>query len=111
MAEQSSLFLCIGDLDVDVLFGVDRLPTRDSKVNGTRLQRVPGGMAGNAAVGLARLGGRVRVIGRVGGDDNGAFSLAGLNAAGVDTRHVVLLPDPKHLCASRSSRPTGEIPR
>ena len=28
------LFLCIGDIDVDVVIEVDRLPPRDGKVNG-----------------------------------------------------------------------------
>ncbi|MDQ0395371.1 carbohydrate kinase family protein [Labrys monachus] len=83
------LFLCIGDIDVDILFGVDRLPVRDSKVNGRRLQRVPGGMAGNVSMGLARLGARVRLLGRVGDDEDGVFALQGLAGAGVDTGFVV----------------------
>jgi sugar/nucleoside kinase (ribokinase family) len=86
------LFLCIGDIDVDVLIQVDRLPTRDSKVNGALLQRVPGGMAGNVAVALARLGAPVRILGRVGDDDEADFALAGLGKAGVDTRFVARLP-------------------
>ena len=43
--EQLPLFLCIGDLDVDVMIEVDRLPTRDGKVNGIVKQKAPGGMA------------------------------------------------------------------
>lgn len=82
------LFLCIGDIDVDVLIGVDRLPTRDGKVNGNLLQRVPGGMAGNVSVALARLGARVRILGRVGDDEDAAFALEGLAQAGVDTGFV-----------------------
>jgi len=31
---QRPLFLCVGDVDVDVMIEVDRLPTRDGKVNG-----------------------------------------------------------------------------
>ena len=82
------LFLCIGDIDVDVMIQVDRLPTRDGKVNGTLMRRLPGGMAGNVATGLARLGARVRILGRVGDDQEAAFALEHLDAAGVVTVFV-----------------------
>ena len=86
--EELPLFLCIGDLDVDVLIEVDRLPTRDGKVNGIVKQKAPGGMAGNVAAALARLGSRVRVLGRVGDDADGAFAVKSLEQAGVDTSFV-----------------------
>jgi ribokinase len=82
------LFLCVGDLDVDVLIEVDRLPTRDGKVNGVMKQKAPGGMAGNVAAALARLGSRVRVLGRVGDDADGAFAVKSLEQVGVDTSFV-----------------------
>ncbi len=82
------LFLCIGDLDVDVMIEVDRLPTRDGKVNGVVKQKAPGGMAGNVAAALARLGSRVRVLGRVGDDADGAFAVTSLEQVGVDTSFV-----------------------
>ena len=87
-AEELPLFLCIGDLDVDVIIEVDRLPTRDGKVNGVVKQKAPGGMAGNVAAGLARLGSRVRVLGRVGDDADGAFAVKSLDEVGVETRFV-----------------------
>jgi sugar/nucleoside kinase (ribokinase family) len=86
--EELPLFLCIGDLDVDVLIEVDRLPTRDGKVNGVVKQKAPGGMAGNVAAALARLGSRVRVLGRVGEDADGAFAVKSLEQVGVDTSFV-----------------------
>jgi len=89
--EELPLFLCIGDLDVDVLIEVDRLPTRDGKVNGVVKQKAPGGMAGNVAAALARLGSRVRVLGRVGDDADGAFAVKSLEHAGVDTSFVSCL--------------------
>ena len=87
-AEDLPLFLCIGDLDVDVLIEVDRLPTRDGKVNGIVKQKAPGGMAGNVAAALARLGSRVRVLGRVGDDADGVFAVESLQQVGVDTSFV-----------------------
>ena len=86
--EELPLFLCIGDLDVDVLIEVDRLPTHDGKVNGVLKQKAPGGMAGNVAAGLARLGSRVRVLGRIGDDADGAFAVKSLEQVGVDTSFV-----------------------
>jgi sugar/nucleoside kinase (ribokinase family) len=86
--EELPLFLCIGDLDVDILIEVDRLPTRDGKVNGAVRQKAPGGMAGNVAAALARLGSRVRVLGRVGDDADGAFAVKSLDQVGVDTSFV-----------------------
>jgi sugar/nucleoside kinase (ribokinase family) len=86
--EELPLFLCVGDLDVDVLIEVDRLPTRDGKVNGVVKQKAPGGMAGNVAAALARLGSRVRVLGRVGDDADGAFAVKSLEQVGVDTSFV-----------------------
>jgi sugar/nucleoside kinase (ribokinase family) len=86
--EELPLFLCVGDLDVDVLIEVDRLPTRDGKVNGVLKQKAPGGMAGNVAAALARLGSRVRVLGRIGDDGDGAFAVKGLEQVGVDTSFV-----------------------
>ena len=90
-AEELPLFLCIGDLDVDVMIEVDRLPTRDGKVNGVVKQKAPGGMAGNVAAGLARLGSRVRVLVRIGDDADGAFAVESLAKVGVDTSHVARL--------------------
>ena len=101
-------FLCVGDIDVDVLIGVDRLPTRDGKVNGRMLQRVPGGMAGNVAVALARLGARVRVLGRVGDDAEAAFALDALAAAGVDTGFVARLAGVRTFSCLALLTPDGE---
>jgi ribokinase len=86
--QELPLFLCIGDLDVDVLIEVDRLPTRDGKVNGVVKQKAPGGMAGNVAAALARLGSQVRVLGRIGDDADGVFAVMSLEQVGVDTNFV-----------------------
>src|SRR5258708_7056113 len=104
----SPLFLCIGDIDVDVLIRVDRLPTRDGKVNGDLIQRVPGGMAGNVSMALARLGARVRVLGRVGDDGEAALALDGLGRAGVDTAFVVRLSGVRTFSCIGLITPDGE---
>ena len=77
-------FLCIGDIDVDLIVTLESLPDRDGKINGRQVARTPGGMAANAAAALARLGADVRLFGTVGTDEAGEFALAALRRAGVD---------------------------
>jgi len=101
-------FLCIGDIDVDILIEVDHLPTRDGKVNGQHLRRVPGGMAGNASVALSRLGACVRILGRVGDDDEGAFALDALAQAGVETGFVSHLAGVRTFSCIGLITPDGE---
>lgn len=77
-------FLCVGDIDVDLIVTVESLPDRDGKINGCQVARTPGGMAANAATALARLGADVRLFGTVGTDEAGEFALAELRRRGVD---------------------------
>jgi sugar/nucleoside kinase (ribokinase family) len=105
---KSPLFLTVGDIDVDVLINVDRLPTRDGKVNGAVVQKAPGGMAGNVAVALARLGARVRILGRVGDDAEGDFAVSGLARGGVDTSFVSRLAGATTFSCISLLTPDGE---
>ena len=102
------LFLCVGDIDVDVMIQVDRLPTRDGKVNGTLVRRVPGGMAGNVSAALAKLGARVRILGRVGDDDEATFALNALDHAGVATELVRRLAGTRTFSCIGLIAPDGE---
>ncbi len=83
------LVLCVGDIDVDLLVKVSELPRLDDKVSGRDIALTPGGMSANVAVGLARLGGRVRLVGATGDDSSGEFALAAIAREGVDVRYVV----------------------
>lgn len=82
---------CIGDIDVDWLMQVDRLPSHDDKLPARSLVRRPGGMAANVAFTVQRLGGESRLIGRVGNDDEGQELLAHLRNEGVDVGGVVVV--------------------
>lgn len=88
----SPLIACIGDIDVDWLMQVDWLPSQDDKIPARSLVRAPGGMAANVAVAIQHLGGRSRLIGRVGGDDEGQGLVAYLSRRGVDVDHVTIIP-------------------
>ncbi len=82
------LIACVGDIDLDWLVSVDRLPSRDDKIGSQALERRPGGMAANVAATIAKLGARSRLIGAVGTDREGEEAIRHLSATGIDLGHV-----------------------
>jgi ribokinase len=78
----------VGSLNMDVVCRVARAPAAGETVLGEAVSFVPGGKGANQAVAAARLGGRVRMVGCVGGDDFGARLRAGLAREGIDVTHV-----------------------
>lgn len=77
------LVSCTGIATVDTIFGVDELPGGDGKFSAKWLQETGGGVAANAAVAVARLGGRSRFIGCVGTDSRSIAARKGLITEGV----------------------------
>ena len=81
--------LCAGIIVLDEVFRVDKFPDHDSKVEAKEFFVVNGGCAANAAVAVARLGGRALLAGPLGGpagtDDNGDRVLAALDREAIDT--------------------------
>jgi sulfofructose kinase len=80
--------LCLGHITADRVFDVAAMPAAPGKYRAGELAFAPGGMAANAAVAIARLGGRAVFCGRVGDDATGAAVLAALAEQGVDTSLV-----------------------
>ena len=78
----------VGSLNMDLVVGVERHPKPGETVIGGDLQRFPGGKGANQAVAAARLGARVRMVGRVGLDEYGAELLRGLENEGIDALGV-----------------------
>ena len=76
---------CVGVGVIDLIYRVDTLPTGDGKMFADDLREVGGGMAANAAVAVARLGGASQWFGRLGQDEMGERILAGIAAEGVGT--------------------------
>ena len=58
--------LCIGIPVRDLTFRVEAVPERGSKANATHLAEICGGNALNAAIAIARLGGRAAFAGPMG---------------------------------------------
>ncbi|MCA9872979.1 MAG: hypothetical protein KC441_04975 [Anaerolineales bacterium] len=89
--------LCLGHAAYDLTFAVPHHPAPDEKSVADRFVGCGGGPAANAAVAVARLGGRSAFAGYLGDDVYGVLHLAELAAEGVDTRLVVRGPDPTPL--------------
>lgn len=84
--------LTVGENSVDLVAALAVHPEPDSKQAIRSFAEFAGGEAATAAVGLARLGWRVRYIGRFGDDHYGDRGCASLRAEGVDIDEVVRVP-------------------
>lgn len=80
--------LIVGSINMDLVVKVPKIPAPGENVFGSDFQMIPGGKGANQAVGVARLGCRALMSGRVGHDGFGDTLLASLREAGVDTSHV-----------------------
>jgi ribokinase len=80
----------VGSINLDLVAQVERLPRSGETLTGATLERIPGGKGANQAVGAARLGAGVRMVGCVGRDPYAEEALAGLREEGVelDVREV-----------------------
>jgi sulfofructose kinase len=81
--------LCTGIIVLDEVFRVEEFPQADGKIEAKDFFIVNGGCAANAAIAIARLGGRAALAAPLGGpagaDANGDRVLAALNRENVDT--------------------------
>jgi len=77
--------LCAGIIVLDEVFRVEEFPRNDGKIEAEEFFAVNGGCAANAAVAVARLGGRAVLAGPLGTDENGDRVLAALAREAIDT--------------------------
>jgi ribokinase len=82
----------VGSLNMDFVVQVQALPRPGETVSGTNFETIPGGKGANQAVAAGRLGGRARMVGRVGDDVFGQKLVESLASAGVDASGVVVTP-------------------
>jgi ribokinase len=78
----------VGSINMDLVVRAPRHPKPGETILGTSFDTFPGGKGANQAVAAARLGGRVKMVGRVGNDSFGDSLLATLQKDGVDTSHI-----------------------
>ncbi len=88
-----SHIIVVGSLNMDLVVRAPHLPIPGETVLGNDFQTIPGGKGANQAVGAARLGANVTMIGCVGNDDFGKSLRANLQKEGVDTTHILTIPD------------------
>ncbi|MCP3394141.1 sugar kinase [Bradyrhizobium sp. CCGB12] len=95
MAGIAPRIVCIGIPVRDLTFRVAAMPERGSKANASHLAEICGGNALNAAIAIARLGGRVTFAGPMGDarETSSGFILERMVQEGIDTTHIVRMPD------------------
>lgn len=86
--------LCIGIPVRDLTFRVEAVPSRGSKIPASAFGEICGGNAMNAAIGIARLGGKARMCGPMGdaGEAAAQFIFARLGEEGIDSQNLVHMP-------------------
>ncbi|MEQ1648104.1 MAG: PfkB family carbohydrate kinase [Hyphomicrobiaceae bacterium] len=80
--------ICVGHSALDRTYRIEHFPAEPTKVRALEHVEAGGGMAANAAVAIARLGGKVELWSRIGDDAAGQVIKAGLKAERVDVRYV-----------------------
>ena len=84
--------LVVGSINLDLVASSRRIPLPGETVSGNTFNTFPGGKGANQAVAAGRLGAPVSMIGRLGNDAFGTQLRASLEAAGVDTKAVEVVP-------------------
>jgi sulfofructose kinase len=86
--------LCIGMPVRDLMFRIEELPGRGSKVNAGHFEEIAGGNGLNAAIGIVRLGGRASICGPMGDarEPSAKYIFDKLRHEGIDSKHIVHMP-------------------
>ncbi len=85
--------LCIGHAALDRIYRIEAFPPEPTKVRAIEHVETGGGMAANASVAIARLGGKAELWSRIGDDAAGQTIKAGLRSERVDVRYVQAFED------------------
>lgn len=100
--------LCLGMSALDAIYQVAAIPALPTKILATGFTECGGGMAANASVAVARLGGAASYWGRVGADDLGKRIVDDLAREGVDAGTVRRVPGCVSPSAAILVAPDGE---
>jgi ribokinase len=93
--EDERAAVVIGAAVNDISLHTQKMPAPNTSVQAYAFEERPGGKGLNQAVGLARLGAKVRLVSPLGSDQTGAEILEFLRAEGVDTGYLETRRDSK----------------
>ncbi|HIQ03662.1 MAG TPA: carbohydrate kinase family protein [Desulfurococcales archaeon] len=85
---KQGLIVVYGDINIDIVFYVNKLPKGDIAVSAKSMRIAHGGVGGNIAVALSRLGLNVELVGAIGCDILGSEALSTLKSENVGVRFV-----------------------
>jgi sulfofructose kinase len=86
--QSAKRIICVGHAALDRIYRIEAFPPQPTKVRALEHIETGGGMAANAAVTIARLGGKAELWSRTGDDGAGSAIRAGLKAERVDVRYL-----------------------
>ena len=86
-----SKVVVVGSINIDCVVKVTELPTPGETIHGWEPQFLPGGKGGNQAVSVARYNSEAIMVGAVGTDQHGEFSIQSLKEFGVNTDGVEIV--------------------
>lgn len=78
----------IGSLNMDLVVNVEEMPKKGQTLIGSSFKEVPGGKGANQAVAIAKLGGDISMIGKVGNDSFGKTLISELKKNNVKTDYI-----------------------
>ena len=81
--------ICLGDINLDILYYVDTLPSLGSESTASKMVISSGGAAANVATALARLGFKVGFVGTLGKDIVGKFLYDELIKENIDLSSII----------------------
>jgi ribokinase len=79
----------IGSLNMDLVTNTKNMPKIGETIIGDSFRQIPGGKGANQAVAIARLGGNVGMIGKIGDDSFGETLKNALTQDSVDTKCII----------------------
>ena len=80
----------VGSINMDLVVRAPRIPAPGETIIGSELLENPGGKGANQCAAMAKLGGRVTMIGAVGSDTYGDYMKNNLTSLGVDTSGILV---------------------
>ncbi|MGB8454534.1 MAG: PfkB family carbohydrate kinase [Anaerocolumna sp.] len=92
-ASKENRIIVVGNINMDIMVNVKELPQLGKTVMATGSAALPGGKGANQAVGAAKLGADVSLIGKVGKDYEGSTIISYLNMNHVNMNPVILEND------------------